>query len=88
MNPVVAVIAIGVIAIGMVIMLGAVQTHRTRVMTRRRLDEAIPDMEPSHVMGTVSHNATNERVRRATGDLDVSELQRTMDQARELEEHG
>lgn len=88
MSQIAAIIAIGVIGAGMVVMLGMVQTARTRSMTRRRLDEAIPKMDASHTLGTVSHNASNERVRRATEEIDVAEVKKAMDDARAMEEDG
>jgi len=86
MNPVLAVILIGVIATGMVIMLGAVQTARLRTTTRKRLEEAIPPTTPSQALGTVTHQAGADRVRRAKEELDVTELRKASDDARALEE--
>ncbi len=86
MNPVLAIILIGVIAAGMVIMLGAVQTARLRATTRKRLAEAIPATSASQALGTVTHQAGADRVRRATEELDVGELRKADDDARAMEE--
>lgn len=73
MEPVVAVIAVSVIAALAIVMLGWVQAYRTRKATREALDRTITPVSDEHAMGLVTHQATEERIREATaGDEPVA----------------
>ena len=83
---VVAVVIIGVVSVAAIIALGAVQNARTRAMTRKRLDEAIPDINSSNALGTLSHNASSDRVKQATSELNPDEFRQAIDDARSMED--
>ncbi|MFN8040467.1 MAG: hypothetical protein U0Q07_14740 [Acidimicrobiales bacterium] len=66
MEPVVAVIAVSVIAALAIVMLGWVQAYRTRKATREALDRTITPISDEHALGLVTHQATEDRIREAT----------------------
>ena len=71
MEPVVAVIAVSVIAALAIVMLGWVQAYRTRKATREALDRTITPVSDEHAMGLVTHQASEERIREVTAGDDA-----------------
>lgn len=70
MEPIAAVIAVSIIAAAAIIMLGWVQAYRTRKATRAALDRTITDVSDEHLMGLITHQASEDRIREATAARD------------------
>ncbi|MEZ5144646.1 MAG: hypothetical protein R2726_19345 [Acidimicrobiales bacterium] len=66
MEPVVAVIAVGIVTIACIVMLGWVDAYRTRKATREALDRTITPISDEHAIGLVTHQASEDRIREAT----------------------
>ena len=63
MEPVVAVIAVGIVTIACIVMLGWVDAYRTRKRTREALDRSITPVSDEHAIGLVTHQASEDRIR-------------------------
>lgn len=70
MEPVVAVILVGVVTVACIVMLGWVDTYRTRKRTREALERTITPVSDEHAIGLVTHQASEDRLREATAQHD------------------
>lgn len=82
-----AVIAIGVVATAIILVLGWIQAARTRAVTRAGLARASGDATDEQLLGLVTRSAPDERVREATSEIDAQDIQRSVEQMR-VEESG
>lgn len=83
MSAVVAVVAIAVLAGGIVIVLGWIQAVRTRRATRAGLERASGHSTDAQLLGLLTHPAPDERVRQGTGAIDVDELRASLEHIRD-----